>query len=162
MLSRPRYTTWMQICQSSTLRVMELRLHDSLARQRFAMTILAAFACFAMILAAIGLYGVLSFLVSQGTAEIAIRMAPGAQRARIPAQVFRQGMGLALLGITAGLMGALLLARLMAGLLFGVSAYDPVTFSAVVLLLAAVALAACYFPARRAMRVEPMVALRAE
>jgi ABC-type antimicrobial peptide transport system permease subunit len=120
---------------------------------------LAAFACFAMILAAIGLYGVLSFLVSQGTAEIAIRMALGAQRARILAQVFRQGMGLALVGIAAGLMGAVILTRLMAGLLFGVSAYDPVTFSAVVLLLA---LAACYLPARRAMRVEPMAALRAE
>jgi predicted permease len=141
---------------------MEQRLHDSLARQRFAMTMLAAFACFAMILAAIGLYGVLSFLVSQGTAEIAIRMALGAQRSRILAQVFRQGMGLALMGITAGLMGAVTLTRLMAGLLFGVSAYDPVTFSAVVILLAAVALAACYFPARRAMRVEPMAALRAE
>ena len=141
---------------------MELRLHDSLARQRFAMTMLAAFACFAMILAAIGLYGVLSFLVSQETAEIAIRMALEAQRARILAQVFRQGMGLALMGITAGLVGAVTLTRLMAGLLFGVSAYDPVTFSAVVILLAAVALAACYFPARRAMRVEPMAALRAE
>jgi predicted permease len=141
---------------------MDSRLQDSLARQRFAMTMLAAFAGFAMILAAIGLYGVLSFLVSQGTPEIAIRMALGAQRSRILSLVFRQGMGLALAGLAVGLAATFALTRLMAGLLFGVSAYDPTTFLAVVLLLAAVALAACYFPARRAMRVEPMAALRAE
>jgi ABC-type antimicrobial peptide transport system permease subunit len=134
-----------------------LIFHRASTKDHLAM--LASFACFAMILAAIGPYGVLSFLVSQGTAEIAIRMALGAQRARILAQVFRQGIGPALAGIAAGLMGAVILTRLMAGLLFGVSAYDPVTFSAVVFLLA---LAACYFPARRAMRVEPMAALRAE
>lgn len=141
---------------------MDQRLQDSVARQRFAMTMLAAFAGFALILAAIGLYGVLSFLVSQGTAEIAIRMALGAQRGRILAQVFREGMGLAVAGIVAGLAGGVVLTRLMAGLLFGVSPSDPATFAAVALLLGLVALAACYFPARRAMRVEPMAALRAE
>lgn len=141
---------------------MDQRLTDSLARQRFAMTMLAAFAAFAMILAAIGLYGVLSFLVSQGTPEIAIRMALGAQRARILRLVFRQGMGLACIGIAAGVMGAAALTRLMSGLLFGVGAYDPATFFGVVVLLVVVAMAACYFPARRAMRVEPMAALRAE
>jgi predicted permease len=141
---------------------MDQRLQDSVARQRFAMTMLAAFAGFALILAAIGLYGVLSFLVSQGTADIAIRMAMGAQRGRILAQVFREGMGLAVAGIVAGLAGGVVLTRLMAGLLFGVSPSDPATFAAVALLLGLVALAACYFPARRAMRVEPMAALRAE
>jgi ABC-type antimicrobial peptide transport system permease subunit len=141
---------------------MDQRLTDSLARQRFAMTMLAAFAGFAMILAAIGLYGVLSFLVSQGTPEIAIRMALGAQRARILRLVFRQGMGLACIGIAAGVMGAAALTRLMSGLLFGVGAYDPATFFGVVVLLVVVAMAACYFPARRAMRVEPLAALRAE
>jgi ABC-type antimicrobial peptide transport system permease subunit len=126
------------------------------------MTMLAAFAGFAMLLAAIGLYGVLSFLVSQGTPEIAIRMALGAQRSRILSMVFRQGMGLAFAGVALGLVGAFALTRLMAGLLFGISTYDPPTFAGVALLLAAVALAACYFPSRRAMRVEPMAALRAE
>jgi predicted permease len=141
---------------------MDRRVQDSVARQRFAMTMLGAFAGFAMVLAAIGVYGVMSFLVSQGTADIAIRMALGARRSRILTLVFQQGMGLALTGIFAGLLGALGLTRVMSGLLFGVSALDPVTFGSVLVLLTAVALAACYFPARRAMRVDPMVALRAE
>ena len=85
---------------------MQQRVHDSVARQRFAMTMLGAFACFAMILAAIGVYGVMSFLVTQGTSDIAIRMALGAQRDSILSLVFRQGMGLALIGIAVGLVGA--------------------------------------------------------
>jgi predicted permease len=141
---------------------MERRVQDSVARQRFAMTMLGAFAGFAMILAAIGVYGVMSFLVSQGSADIAIRMALGARRGRILSLVFQQGMRLSLTGIFAGLLGALGLTRVMSGLLFGVSAADPVTFGSVLVLLTAVALAACYFPARRAMRVDPMVALRTE
>jgi predicted permease len=141
---------------------MDRRVQDSVARQRFAMTMLGAFAGFAMILAAIGVYGVMSFLVSQGTADIAIRMALGARRGRILSLVFQQGMGLALTGIFAGLLGAVALTRVMSGLLFGVSALDPVTFGSVLVLLTAVALAACYFPALRAMRVDPMVALRTE
>jgi predicted permease len=141
---------------------MERRVQDSVARQRFAMTMLGAFAGFAMILAAIGVYGVMSFLVSQGAADIAIRMALGARRGRILSLVFQQGMGLALIGIFAGLVGALGLTRVMSGLLFGVSAVDPMTFGSVLVLLTAVALAACYFPARRAMRVDPIVALRTE
>jgi ABC-type antimicrobial peptide transport system permease subunit len=126
------------------------------------MTMLGAFAGFAMILAAIGIYGVMSFLVTQGTADIAIRMALGAQRGRILALVLQQGMSLALLGIVAGLGGALSLTHVMSGLLFGVSATDPLTFWGVAILLTLVAIAACYFPARRAMRVDPMVALRIE
>jgi ABC-type antimicrobial peptide transport system permease subunit len=126
------------------------------------MTMLAAFAAFAMILAAIGIYGVMSFLVTQGTSDIAIRMALGAQRGSILSLVMQQGMGLALIGIAAGVLGALSLTHLMRGLLFNVSATDPVTFVGVAALLTAVTLAACHFPARRAMRVDPMVALRYE
>jgi len=141
---------------------MQERVHDSVARQRFAMTMLGAFAGFAMILAAIGIYGVMSFLVTQGTSDIAIRMVLGAQRGRILSLVMQQGMGLALIGIAAGVVGALSLTHLMSGLLFNVSATDPVTFVGMAILLTMVALAACYFPARRAMRVDPMVALRYE
>jgi predicted permease len=139
---------------------MQQRVHESVARQRFAMTMLGAFAGFAMLLAAIGVYGVMSFLVTQGTSEIAIRMALGAQRNSILSLVFQQGMGMALIGIAVGLMGAFGLTRLMGALLFGVSATDPLTFTGVAMLLTLVALSACYFPARRAMRVDPMVALR--
>ncbi|MFI5127014.1 MAG: ABC transporter permease, partial [Candidatus Acidiferrales bacterium] len=141
---------------------MQQRFHDSVARQRFAMAMLAAFACFALILAAVGVYGVMSFLVTQGTPDIAIRVALGAQRRSILSLVFQQGMGLALAGIAAGLIGALILTRLMASLLFDVSATDPLTFAGVALLLVLVAVLACYFPARRAMSVDPMVALRYE
>ena len=141
---------------------MQQRVHESMARQRFAMTMLGAFAGFAMILAAVGVYGVMSFLVTQGTSEIAIRMALGAQRKSILSLVFQQGMGMALIGIVVGLFGAFGLTRLMGALLFGVSANDPPTFVGVVVLLTLVALSACYFPARRAMHVDPMVALREE
>ena len=141
---------------------MQQRVHDSVARQRFAMTMLGAFAVFAMILAAVGIYGMMSFLVTQGTSDIAIRMALGAQRGTILSLVMQQGMGLALIGIAAGVVGALSLTRLMSGLLFNVNATDPVTFVGVAVLLTLVTLAACYFPARRAMRVDPMVALRYE
>jgi predicted permease len=141
---------------------MQERVHESVARQRFAMTMLAVFAGFAMILAAVGVYGVMSFLVTQGTPDIAIRIALGAQRNSIMSLVFQQGMALALIGIAAGLIGAFGLTRLMGGLLFEVPATDPLTFVGVAVLLSLVAMSACYFPARRAMRVDPMVALREE
>jgi predicted permease len=141
---------------------MQQRVHESVARQRFAMTMLGAFAFFAMLLAAVGVYGVMSFLVTQGTPDIAIRMALGAQRKSILSLVFRQGMSLASIGVVTGLIGAYSLTRLMGGLLFGVSARDPLTFAGVTVLLTMVAFSACYFPARRAMRVDPMVALREE
>jgi predicted permease len=141
---------------------MEQRVQDSMARQRFAMTMLGGFAGFAMLLAAIGIYGVMSFLVTQGTADIAIRVALGAHRTSILLLVFRQGMGLACLGIGAGLIGALGLTRLMNSLLFGVKPTDPLTFFSVLALLLFVALFACLVPAGRAMRIDPMTALRTE
>jgi predicted permease len=141
---------------------MEQRVQDSMARQRFAMTMLGGFAGFAMILAAIGIYGVMSFLVTQGTADIAIRMALGARRATILSLVFQQGMSLTLVGIIVGLVGALGLTRMMSSLLFGVTPTDPFTFFSVLALLLFVALSACLFPAGRAMRIDPMVALRTE
>lgn len=141
---------------------MERRVQDSMARQRFAMTMLGAFAGFAMILAVIGIYGVMSFLVSKGTADIAIRVALGARRASILSLVFRQGMRLAAIGIVTGLIGALGLTRLMNSLLFGVKPTDPLTFLSVLALLLVVALSACLVPAGRAMRIDPVIALRTE
>jgi len=141
---------------------MEQRVQDSMARQRFAMTMLGGFAGFAMILAAIGIYGVMSFLVTQGTADIAIRVALGARRASILSLVFRQGVGLVLLGIVAGLIGALGFTRLMNSMLFGVKPTDPLTFFSVLALLLFVAVFACLVPAGRAMRIDPMTALRTE
>jgi ABC-type antimicrobial peptide transport system permease subunit len=142
--------------------MMEQRVKDSMARQRFAMTMLGGFAGFAMILAAVGIYGVMSFLVTQGTADIAIRVALGARRASILSLVLRQGMGLACLGIVAGLIGALGLTRLMNSLLFGVKPTDPLTFFSVLALLLFVALFECLVPAGRAMRIDPLTALRTE
>ena len=141
---------------------MDQRLNDSLARQRFSMTMLAAFAAFAMVLAAVGLYGVMAYLVEQGTGEIAIRMALGAQRKSVLAMILRQGMFLACAGILLGITGAALLTRLMESLLFHVSIHDAVTFSSVTSLLLGVALASCLFPALKATRVQPMEALRVD
>jgi ABC-type antimicrobial peptide transport system permease subunit len=144
------------------VRTMQERLHDSLARQRFSMTVLGGFAGFALLLAAVGVYGVISYMVTQGTHDIGLRMALGAQQRNILGLVVRQGMTLAIIGMVAGLIGALSLTRVMATLLFGISATDVVTFSAVTLFLAAIALVASYVPALRATRVDPVVALHYE
>jgi predicted permease len=144
------------------IRSMEERLHDSLARQRFASTMLGAFAMFALLLAAVGLYGVVSYLVTQSTRDIGVLVALGAQPGNIISLVLRQGMQLAGIGIVVGLAGALALTRVVSSLLFHVSAFDPLTFAAVVGLLAAVAFAASAIPAWRTTRVDPMVALRDE
>jgi predicted permease len=144
------------------IRTMNDRLHDSLARQRFSSTILGAFASFALLLAAVGLYGVMSYLVTQSTHDIGILVALGARRANILALVVRQGMQLTLIGIFAGLIGAAALTRVIASLLFGVSAMDAATFLAVPALLAVVAFAATVIPAWRASGVDPIVALREE
>ena len=144
------------------VRTMQDRLYDSLARQRFSTTMLGAFAAFALLLAAVGLYGVMSFLVTQSTRDIGILVALGARRENILSLVVRQGMQLTLIGIFAGLAGAAALTRVIASLLFGVSATDIATFLAVPTLLAGVAFVATVIPAWRASSVDPMVALREE
>ena len=134
----------------------------SLEQRRFSMDIVAAFAVTALLLAALGIYGVISYIVSERTHEIGIRLALGAQRHRILQMILSQGLGLAIAGAATGLVGAVIVAHLMAGVLYGVRPTDPVTFVSVALLLIAVALLACYIPARRAIRVDPLVALRYE
>jgi putative ABC transport system permease protein len=137
-------------------------LYDSLARQRFASTMLGAFAVFALLLAAVGLYGVMSHLVTQSTHDIGVLVTLGALPGNIIGLVVRQGMQLAGIGIAVGLAGALGLTRIMNSLLFGVSTTDALTFATVPALLAAVTFAATVIPAWRATRVDPMAALREE
>jgi predicted permease len=144
------------------VRTMQDRLYDSLARQRFSSTMLGAFAAFALLLAAVGVFGVMSWLVSQTTHDLGVRLALGARPGDIVGLVVGQGMTLAAIGIVGGLLGALALTRLMSSLLFGVGATDAVTFSAVAMMLAGVAFAATAIPAHRAARVDPLVALRVE
>ena len=144
------------------IRTMQARLYDSLARQRFSSTMLGAFAVFALLLAAVGLYGVMSYLVTQSTHDIGILVALGAQPGNIIGLVVRQAMQLTLIGILAGVAGAALLTRVIASLLFGVSTMDLATFVGVPALLAAVAFAATAIPAWRATGVDPIVALREE
>jgi putative ABC transport system permease protein len=144
------------------VRTMRDRLYYSLARQRFSTTMLGAFAAFALLLAAVGVYGVMSYLVSQSTHDIGVRITLGAQPGNIVGLIVRQGMELTAIGIVGGLIGALVLSRVMASLLFGVTATDAVTFIGVVVILAAAAFAATVIPALRASSVDPMVALREE
>ncbi|MFP5228229.1 MAG: ADOP family duplicated permease [Acidobacteriota bacterium] len=134
----------------------------SMTADRFALLLLSGFGLLALVLASVGMYGVIAYTVLQRTPEIGVRMALGAGRAQILAMVLRQGGTLALAGIAIGLAAAWMTTRLMAGFLYGVGAADPATFAAVAVLLMAVALAACWLPARRAMQVDPTVALRCE
>jgi predicted permease len=137
-------------------------LSASLEERRFSMEIVGLFALTALLLAGVGIYGVISYIVSERTHEIGIRLALGAQSRSILRMIVRQGLGLAFAGAAVGLVGALIVSHLMAGLLYGVQPTDPFTFVSVALLLIAVALLACYIPARRAIRVDPLVALRYE
>ncbi|HVG29689.1 MAG TPA: ABC transporter permease [Pyrinomonadaceae bacterium] len=146
----------------SNIATMEQQLNDLTGTRGIGMILLASFAGLALLLATMGIYGVLAYFVTQHVPEIGVRLALGAQPRDILALVLRKGMGLALGGVAAGLAAAFALTRLMSGLLFGVSATDPKTYALLALLLAAVALLACYLPARRAMKVDPMIALRYE
>jgi predicted permease len=144
------------------LRSMEQRVQESLARRRFSMILFGLFGGFALALAMIGIYGVVSYLVAQGTRELGIRIALGASETSILNLVIRQGMLLAVSGIAIGLASGLVMARHMRGLLFGIEASDPVTYVTVCMSLALIAGVATYVPARRATRVDPMVSLRWE
>jgi ABC-type antimicrobial peptide transport system permease subunit len=135
---------------------------NSLGTRRVSMQLFAVFACAALLLAALGIYGVMAYSVTQRTQEIGLRMALGAQRSDVLALVIRQGVILTVIGVIAGLAGAFALTRVIGNLLYGVTATDPATFVAIPLLLLFVALLACYLPARRAMKVDPIVALRYE
>jgi putative ABC transport system permease protein len=143
-------------------RTMQQFLSESQARPAFTTLLLAGFAGLAVLLALVGIYGVISINIAQRTREIGVRMALGAGRADLVQMVIRQGMILAVSGVGLGIAGALALTQLMAGLLFGVAAWDPLTFTIAALLVALASLAATYLPARRATRVDPMVALRYE
>jgi ABC-type antimicrobial peptide transport system permease subunit len=141
---------------------MQERLSASLARQRFSTAMLGAFAGFALLLASLGVYSVMSYLVSQSTRDIGVRVALGAQPGNILRLVMSQGIALVGIGIVGGVAGAIALTRVMASLLFGVTATDPLTFGSVCLILGIVAFAAILIPAFRATSVDPMVALREE
>ncbi|HJX83521.1 MAG TPA: FtsX-like permease family protein, partial [Candidatus Angelobacter sp.] len=144
------------------VRTMAQCVDESLARRRFSMVLLGLFAGLALVLATIGIYGVIAYLVSQGTREIGIRIALGADKKNILGLVVRQGMTLALVGVAIGLAASFILTRFMSSLLFGVNATDALTFTAIPLLLTLVALTASYVPARRAAGIDPMIALRCE
>ena len=141
---------------------MDQLLGDSISRSRFTMLLLGIFAAIALVLASVGIYGLVAYSVAQRTREFGVRIAFGAERRDVLLLVLSHGARLTLLGIGLGIVASLAVTRLLATLLYGMSATDPTTFAAVALLLALVALAACYLPARRATRVDPMVALRSE
>jgi ABC-type antimicrobial peptide transport system permease subunit len=142
------------------MKTMTARIDESLATRRFSMTLLAIFAGLAAGLAAIGIYGVIAFLVEQGAREVGIRMALGATPAGIAALVLRHGLAMAVAGIVAGLVGALALSRVMRSLLFGVAETDVATYVAVVAVVLATALFACFVPAWRAARLDPIQTLK--
>lgn len=143
-------------------RTMDEVISDSLAARRFSMELLGVFAALALVMSCVGIYGVISYIAGQRTHEIGIRMALGAERGDVLRMVVGEGAQMALVGVAIGLIAAFGLTRLLSSMLFGVSAHDPLSFTGVAVLLLSVALAACYLPARRAMKVNPLTALRYE
>ncbi len=146
----------------SEVKTMRAVVSESVSTPRSTTFLFATFAGLALTLGTIGVYGVLSFLVSNRTREIGVRMALGAQRRDVLRSVMGEGAKLSLAGIALGMAGAFALMRVLSGELYGVGATDPLTFCGVAILVGVVAMAACYVPARRAMRVDPVVALRYE
>ena len=140
---------------------LEEQLGSYLAQRRFQTSLLTGFSVVALLMAAVGIYGLIQYSIATRTQEIGVRMAIGAQAGDIFRMIIGEGLMLSLTGLALGLVGAWWLGRVGSSLLFGVSASDPLTFTTVSLLLTAVAVAACYFPARRAMTIDPVVALRA-
>jgi putative ABC transport system permease protein len=146
----------------SNIRTMEQMMSMTVDRQRFTWVLMTIFAALGMVLAAVGIYGVISYIVAQRTHEVGIRMALGAERSDVLKMIIRKGLSPALVGIVIGVAGALALARFLSSMLYGVSPSDPLTFGGVAVTLLAIALLACYIPARRATLIDPMVALRHE
>jgi putative ABC transport system permease protein len=146
----------------SDIKTMDERVALSLGPRRSAVTLLTIFAVMALSLSAVGLFGLIRYSVAQRTQEIGVRMALGASRRDVLTMVLREGLRLALAGVVGGLLAAFALTRVLASLLYGVSATDPLTFAGMALLLTLVALLASWIPARRATRVDPLVALRYE
>jgi predicted permease len=144
------------------VRPMEEIVARSISTQRLTMFLLSAFSALALVLSSVGIYGVISYLTSQRTHEIGVRVALGASRRDVLRMVLGEGMRITLIGVAIGLIAAFSLTRLITTLIYGVNATDPITFAGVAILLSGVALFACYIPARRAMRVDPMIALRYE
>ncbi len=144
----------------SSVRTMEEVMSDTVGRARFNTLLLGLFAALATLLAAVGIFGVMNYSVTLRTREIGLRMALGARPREVLLLILKQGLLLTLLGVAIGLAGALALTRVMSGLLFGIGAADPATYAAIVLVLLVVSFIACYIPARRATRVDPLIALR--
>jgi len=143
-------------------RPMEEIVANSIAKQRLTMILLSVFSTLALALSAVGIYGVISYLTGQRTHEIGIRVALGASASDVLRMILGEGMRITLVGVGIGIVAALGLTRLITKVIYGVSASDPLTFMGVAVLLSGVALLACYIPARRAMRVDPIIALRYE
>jgi putative ABC transport system permease protein len=146
----------------SDAQTLEKTVSASLSERRFSLQIIALFALTALLLAGLGIYGVISYIVGERTHEIGIRVALGAQRRNLLRMILGQGLGLASAGAAIGLIGAVIVSRLMSGVLYGVRPTDPLTFAGVSVLLMSIALLACYLPARRALRIDPVIALRHE
>jgi len=146
----------------ANVRTMDQMFDSNIANQRLVVTLLGAFAALALLLAGVGLYGVVSYSVGQRTREIGVRMALGATASSVVSLVLRNGLKLAGIGLALGLLAAVGLTRFLRGLLYGVSAFDPVSFAAVAAVLISVGILACWWPAHRAAKVDPVVALRNE